>query len=166
MWEYCGKMALRAWGQSRFSRRAAMVFLAGFLAGLSLVFIGQEGLVQNTAFLNHDSLEGIGALEINLLWSGFCAGTLLSVLSLRYGIRGVVLFVGGILPQAFLLVPAFWLLCGWCISSGLKRGGKTGRFSVDGGMLFLILCALLGGCALEGYVNPSVLGQMFLLFQI
>ncbi len=65
MWEYCGKMALRAWGQSRFSRRAAMVFLAGFLAGLSLVFIGQEGLVQNTAFLNHDSLEGIGALEIN-----------------------------------------------------------------------------------------------------
>ena len=119
VWEYCGKMALRAWGQSRFSRRAAMVFLAGFLAGLSLVFIGQEGLVQNTAFLNHDSLEGIGALEINrqrlmlyslrqrllpagllvlasaagaggiavclfLLWSGFCAGTLLSVLSLRY----------------------------------------------------------------------------------
>lgn len=201
VWEYCGKMALRAWGLSRFSRRAAMVFLAGFLAGLSLVFIGQEGLVQNTAFLNHDSLEGIGALEINrqrlmlyslrqrlfpagllvlasaagaggiavclfLLWSGFCAGTLLSVLSLRYGIRGVVLFVGGILPQAFLLVPAFWLLCGWCISSGLKRGGKTGRFSVDGGMLVLILCALLGGCALEGYVNPSVLGQMFLLFQI
>ena len=59
VWEYCGKMALRAWGLSRFSRRAAMVFLAGFLAGLSLVFIGQEGLVQNTAFLNHDSLEGL-----------------------------------------------------------------------------------------------------------
>ena len=139
-----------------FSRLGAAVFLAGFLLGMALIFIGQEGLVQNTSFLTSDSLEWIGTLEINrkglmlyclrqrllpavllvlaaaagaggaavclfLLWSGFCAGTLLSVLALRYGIRGIMLFAGGILPQALLLVPAFWLLCGWCVSPGRNR---------------------------------------------
>lgn len=201
MREYSGRMALRARVSPGFSRHAAVIFLAGFLTGLALVFIGQEGLVQNTPFLNHESLEGIGALEINrqgfmlyslrqrlfpagllvlaaaagaggaavclfLLWSGFCAGTLLSVLSLRYGIQGVVLFAGGIFPQAFLLVPAYWLLCGWCVSSKGKRGGKAGLLSADGGMLVLIFCALLGGCVVEGYINPSILSHIFTLFRI
>lgn len=187
-----------------FSRLGAAVFLAGFLLGMALIFIGQEGLVQNTSFLTSDSLEWIGTLEINrkglmlyclrqrllpavllvlaaaagaggaavclfLLWSGFCAGTLLSVLALRYGIRGIMLFAGGILPQALLLVPAFWLLCGWCVSPGRNRNGrrasmgKVFHLSGDGGMLLLIFCALLCGCMLEGYVNPSILSRLFFL---
>lgn len=204
--EYFGKTGLRSLISPRFSRRAFVIFLTGFLAGLALVFIGQEGLVQNTSFLNHESIEGISALEIDrqglllyslrqrllpagvmvlaaaagaggaavclfLLWSGFSAGALLSVLSLRYGIRGVVLFAGGVLPQAFLLVPAFWLLCGWCVTFGQKRGGKAGAgkalfLTAEGRLLFLIFCAFIGGCVLEGYVNPSALDKIFLLFRM
>ena len=150
MWEYCGKMALRAWGLSQVQPACSHgFFLPVFWLVLVLVFIGQEGLVQNTAFLNHDSLEGIGALEINrqrlmlyslrqrlfpagllvlasaagaggiavclfLLWSGFCAGTLLSVLSLRYGIRGVVAVRGG---ESFLR-PSFLSLPSGCCVAG------------------------------------------------
>lgn len=207
MGEYFGKTGLRSLISPRFSRRAFVIFLTGFLAGLALVFIGQEGLVQNTSFLNHESIEGISALEIDrqglllyslrqrlfaagllvlaaaagaggaavclfLLWSGVSAGALLSVLSLRYGIRGVVLFAGGIFPQVLLLAPAFWLLCGWCVSFGQRKGGKAGAgvkdllLSAEGGTLFLIFCALLGGCFLEGYVNPSALDKIFFLFRM
>ncbi len=204
MREYGKRKAWRAWFSAKFGQRAFLIFLVGFLAGLALIYIGQDGLVQNTSFLDHVSLEGISALEINrnglllyslrqrlvpagilvlaaaagvgsaaaclfLLWSGFCAGALLSVLSLRYGIRGILLFAGGILPQAVVLVPACLLLCGWC-AAFRRPPASDGRLpvfslSADAGILFFILCLLLCGCVLEGYVNPSILSRALLLFQ-
>ena len=65
MREYGRKTELLSRISPGFSRLGAAVFLAGFLLGMALIFIGQEGLVQNTSFLTSDSLEWIGTLEIN-----------------------------------------------------------------------------------------------------
>lgn len=221
---YGEKAAKRAWFSAKFNRRAFVVFLTGFLAGLALVHIWQTELVQNTSLLDHAALEGMGALAINkkgllfyslrqrllpagllilaaaagagtaavclfLLWSGFCAGALLSVLSLRYGIRGVILFAGGIFPQVFFLVPAFLLICGWCaaftrkgerrIMAGTRSGrfpfmdmaplaeqkmSMSGRLSADVGTLLTALGMLIFGCVIEGYVSPAILGKVLFLF--
>ena len=200
VWKYGIRPAAGPGLSAKLGRLASGFFLAGFLAGLILIFAGQESLVQGSSFLDSVSLEGLAALQIDrrglllysmrqrllpagilvlasaagiggaaaaffLLWSGFCAGVLLSVLSLRYGIRGILLFAGGIFPQAAALVPAFWMLCVWCMLNGRGAGKpflaqKAPGLSSGRGILLLILCILLGGCVLEAYVNPPVLGRM------
>ena len=50
---------------------------------------------------------GIGgaAAFVFLTWCGFCAGAILSVLSLRYGIRGVLLLRAGLFLRYFCWCP-------------------------------------------------------------
>ena len=181
VWKYGIRPAAGPGLSAKLGRLASGFFLAGFLAGLILIFAGQESLVQGSSFLDSVSLEGLlpagilvlasaagiggAAAAFFLLWSGFCAGVLLSVLSLRYGIRGILLFAGGIFPQAAALVPAFWMLCIWCMLNGRGAGKtflaqKAPGLSSGRGILLLILCILLGGCVLEAYVNHPVLGRM------
>ena len=202
MGKYGIRPAAGPWHPGKAGRLASGFFLAGFLAGLVLIFAGQESLVQGSSYLDSVSLAGIGALRIDrrglflyslkqrlapagvlvlaaaagmgsiaacffLLWSGFCAGVLLSVLSLRYGIRGVLLFAGGICPQAAVFVPVFWMLCIRCMMSERsagKAGGKKAAVLPDGGILLLLLGGLLGGCVLEAFVNPSVLEKALAFF--
>lgn len=115
------------------------------------------------------TVAGAGSLTVCvcLMWSGFCAGVILSVLSLRYGIRGILLFAAGILPQALLLIPAYLLLFRWCIlfpTSG-GPGKRPGlMFMIAGGRLFRILAMLLTGCIVESYLNPLFLHAVFRLF--
>lgn len=195
-------MEKRSPADIKFNNRAFLIFAGGFLAGLLLIYIGQERLVAGTAFLDRVNLMRIGTLEIDrsrllfyslkqrvrpacflifltvagaggltvcayLLWSGFCAGVILSVLSLRYGIRGILLFAGGILPQALFLIPAYLMLFRWCIMFPVS--GSTGKkagllFMVRGGRLFFILAMLLAGCLAESYLNPILLGAVFRFF--
>ena len=125
---------------------------------------------------------GIGgaAAFVFLTWCGFCAGAILSVLSLRYGIRGVLLFAGGIVPQVFLLVPAYLMLLEWCVTFRRSGYGKDGRSlgikaslgrSEEKGMARRERCLLpafllLGmGCLAESYINPILLEQIFHLFR-
>ena len=118
-----------------------------------LYCLGQR--IRPAALLVLASAAGMGGAAscLFLLWSGLCAGVVLSVLSIRYGIAGVILFAGGILPQVLLLAPAFWFLCGWCISSRPKRDGLP----------LLVFGVILCGCVLEGYANPTVMKYVFLL---
>ncbi len=198
----------------KFNQRAFLIFMAGFLTGLVLIYVGRQRLVAETQFLGSLSVEQTGLLEIDrsmlflyslrqrggpvlllillsaagagglavclyLIWAGFCAGVILSVLSLRYGIRGILLFVGGCVPQILFLIPAYLLFLRWCIllpgrSGWMGRklsGGSTeaGRgyarhFPARPGLLLTALFLFFLGCVMEGYVNPLVLKKFFLLF--
>lgn len=198
----------------KFNQRAFLIFMAGFLTGLVLIYMGQQRLVAETQFLGSMSVEQTGLLEIDrsmlflyslrqrggpalllillsaagagglavclyLIWAGFCAGVILSVLSLRYGIRGILLFVGGCVPQILFLIPSYLLLLRWCIllpgrsgrtyrkpSGGAMEGsmGYARRFPAHAGLLLTSLLLFFLGCMMEGYVNPLVLKKFFLLF--
>ena len=60
------------------------------------------------------AVAGIGGMAVSLylVWTGFCAGTILSVLSIRYGIRGLSFFrrnfPAGPASGAGLSVPFRW----------------------------------------------------------
>lgn len=97
-----------------------------------------------------------------LLWSGFSAGVMLSVLSARHGIRGILLFVGGTLPQILIYVPAFLFLFSWCMH--LKRRDGQGDSVGKGKTFLIILVVVITGCLIESYVNPWVLKFFLKLF--
>ena len=79
--------------------------------------------------------------------SGLAAGMILTVLSLRYGIRGSFFFLAALVPQQAVLVP------GYCM---LHKKAASGVW---------ISLAVIGiGCAVEGYVNPFILKAVMRLF--
>lgn len=98
-------------------------------------------------------------------WWGMAAGTYLSALVLRYGIKGLVLAAVSVFPQYLLYVPAVVLMLGWC--EGLYRAIYSRGVCVDAadkvfwmkklGRLGLIGTIAALGCLLEGYVNPRLL---------
>ena len=195
--------------ETKLNGRILALFIAGFLAGLALIYVGQESLVGNADFLDSFSVGRMGVLDIDkpmlffysmkerfspaillialtlagvgsiavsvyLIWAGFCAGTILSVLSIRYGIRGILIFTGGIFPQILLLAPAYLLLFRWC--QGFQERMRTARYpgnaagkhaglsAVRAGPLIFILGMLLTGCLVESYVNPIFLQKIFHFF--
>ena len=98
-------------------------------------------------------------------WWGMAAGTYLSALVLRYGIKGLILAAVSVFPQYLLYVPAVVLMLGWC--EGLYRAIYSRGVCADAadkvfwmkklGRLGLIGTIAALGCLLEGYVNPRLL---------
>ena len=189
--------------ETKLNGRILALFIAGFLAGLALIYVGQESLVGNADFLDSFSVGRMGVLDIDkpmlffysmkerfspaillialtlagvgsiavsvyLIWAGFCAGTILSVLSIRYGIRGILIFTGGIFPQILLLAPAYLLLFRWC--QGFQERMRTARYpgnaagkhaglsAVRAGTLIFIRNApyrVSGGKLCKSYLSPK-----------
>ena len=106
-----------------------------------------------------------------LMVFGCSMGSMLSVLVMRYGMGGVLVFSGLILPQDIVYVPALfswvYILSGW--NEGLFQRG-TFRNRINHGMRrsFLQFFCLIGvtiiGILLECYVNPRVLNFCLKIF--
>lgn len=118
---------------------------------------------------------GIFAVPVFAFWMGTMAGVFLSVASIRYGLRGILLVFAGIFPQYVLLVPACIMLMNWCykLNMALYRpdsrygrgygGGK--RFFVSNlFQLFAVIIVVIIGSALESYVNPTLLSIFLKIF--
>lgn len=98
------------------------------------------------------------------LWYGMSAGVFLTTLTLRYGVKGILLAIVSMFPQYLLYVPAVLALLSWC--EELFRGIYTrGEYNMSdkkllvkkAGRLVVILSVITLGCLLEGYVNPYLL---------
>lgn len=107
------------------------------------------------------------------LWYGVCAGGYLAMAMLRYGVKGILLVVAGVLPQFILYVPAFVLLIRWC--EGVYRGIYLykGIKTEAGDSLLLpryllqlvcILALVLIGCILESFINPHIMTGLLKIF--
>jgi hypothetical protein len=116
---------------------------------------------------------GIFALCGAVLWYGVSAGMFLSALSIRYGIKGILLALTGIFPQYLLYVPALITLLIW--SEQLYRSLHT-TASVTPGLesralllrrlltLLIIVGVIFTGCLLESYVNPFLVRKFLQVF--
>lgn len=84
---------------------------------------------------------------------GMTWGTMLSVSTLRLGLKGVLLCVAGVLPQIFFYLPAF----GWILLWILQRGSSRRKylFLTAAGFFFLLF-----GILVEVYINPLILQQI------
>ncbi|MCI9337487.1 MAG: stage II sporulation protein M [Lachnospiraceae bacterium] len=97
-------------------------------------------------------------------WYGMSAGAFLAALSLRYGLKGILLAVISLFPHYLLYMPAVLLLLVWCeeLFRGIYVRGELSvqdrRFMLKkAGRLLLILAVAAAGCLLEGYLNPYLL---------
>lgn len=120
--------------------------------GLFLYCIRQRlGMAAFLVLLSAAGAAGAG-IWIFLGWSGISAGMVLTVLSMRFGIKGLLIFAGCVLPQQLLLIPGYLLLMDWCIRKMERR------------KLLTPLSVVIMGCFLESYVNPVLLKVVLKIF--
>lgn len=107
-----------------------------------------------------------------LLWYGAAAGMYLSALVLRYGIKGIFFALTGMFPHYLLYVPAMLCILIWCEGTCRSIYFQGGVQPADGGMripgrllrLGVLVMVVIIGCALESYVNPSLMYGLLKIF--
>lgn len=118
---------------------------------------------------------GIYAISVFALWTGAMAGILLSVASIRYGIKGIALVLAGTMPQYLLLVPACIMLMDWCckLSTALyhperaydmKYGTKKQYLLRKAVQILAIAGIMIAGSIAESYINPMLLSFFVKIF--
>lgn len=118
---------------------------------------------------------GMIAAYAAVLWQGMITGMVITAAVIRYGIKGILLILGGMFPQQCLLIPAGVMLLGWCLEnySWIHIYGKGAapyfrnrrqQLLHQGISLLWILLVLLIGCILESYVNPILLCDLVKIF--
>ncbi len=112
-----------------------------------------------TTYLGYAACIGAAA------WCGMAVGTFLGALTIRYGLKGVILAVVSVFPQALFYLPAIIMMLGWgeeiyraIYSKGALPDGTDRAFWLKKlGKLGVIAAITVLGCIMEGYVNPGLL---------
>lgn len=118
---------------------------------------------------------GTVALSVYTLYMGTLAGIVLSVASIRYGIKGILLILVSVLPQYLLLVPAYIMLIGWCwrLCNALYHPERhcEGGYGTPKQILFrkvvqllVIVGIIFVGSIVESYINPILLSGFLKIF--
>ena len=118
---------------------------------------------------------GIFSVYVCIIWQGVLAGMTITTAIIRYGIRGMLLILGGMFPHQLLLVPAEIMLLGWCYEN-CSRGQFSGKYDLPYyknrkqqyirqaiGLLWIIVVIIIG-CILESYVNPILISDLVKIF--
>ena len=118
---------------------------------------------------------GIFSVYVCIIWQGVLAGMTITTAIIRYGIRGMLLILGGMFPHQLLLVPAEIMLLGWCYEN-CSRGHFSGKYDLPYyknrkqqyirqaiGLLWIIVVIIIG-CILESYVNPILISDLDKIF--
>lgn len=105
-------------------------------------------------------------------WYGLSAGSFLSALILRYGLKGILFAIVGIFPQYLLYAPALAALLVWGIKLNRSiyfreyEGSVGGKyFWIGKALRFLgILFVMVLGCVLESFWNPQLMLALLKVF--
>ena len=123
------------------------------------------------------STTGLGIISVYvcIIWQGVLAGMTITTAIIRYGIRGMLLILGGMFPHQLLFVPAEIMLLGWCYEN-CSRGHFSGKYDLPYyqnrkqqyirqaiGLLWIIAVIIIG-CILESYVNPILISDLVKIF--
>ena len=115
---------------------------------------------------------GMAVSVIGAGWYGFCAGAFLAASVLRYGMKGVFLVLVATLPQYLVYAPAIYGLLLWCEKTCRmiyvrnyypEQERKTPILTGQVFSLLIIFVMMLVGCALESFVNPTILKGFIML---
>lgn len=104
-------------------------------------------------------------------WQGFSVGFMLSIGIAKYGIKGIVLVLGGLFPQYFFYLAVYVCYC-YVAAFLRQRSAGEGKEIMDrklaygmGGISFAVLLLVFAaGIFLESYVNPMVLKNILKIF--
>lgn len=109
------------------------------------------------------------------VWFGMSIGVILTTLLIKYGLKGLWVSIGLLLPQNLIYIPCYILigncLYGICKRTNTMRQGYADYYE-DGRTFYLKrICAIMAlflfyliGCFLESYVNPIILKFFLKIF--
>lgn len=107
-----------------------------------------------------------------LSWQGFSVGFMLSAAIAKYGVKGILLVLGGVFPQYLFYFPVYVLYCYLTVhlrqrlnrdkaGNGSERGYIYGAWLIAAVGLLLIFVM---GIFLESYINPVILKKILKIF--
>ncbi|MBD5545282.1 MAG: stage II sporulation protein M [Lachnospiraceae bacterium] len=117
------------------------------------------------------TIFGIVILYLYVAWFGMSLGILMSVVTIRYGGKGILIFFAALLPQEILYIPAFLILvnllhdlCAVIYFPGkMFRSVGIGKkqFFARGAFTYMFLMGVvIMGVFFESYVNPYFLRKI------
>lgn len=114
---------------------------------------------------------GLAAVCAMAVGYGAAAGMFLAAVTIRYGLKGMLLVVTAIFPQYLLYAPAFFFLMVWCeqicrgiyFEKGIRLRNKQ-TLLVKLLQLLGIITITIIGCTLESYVNPIIFKNLLKIF--
>lgn len=141
---------------------------------LTTVFMQRLGMAALLVVLATTYLGSVAAY-LYQVWSGLAIGILTAGSVLRYGVKGMLLAAGSLLPQQVILIPAFLMLSMKCceLCKLMYFQGVPGSFSGREKVRFLLkrgidmttgLALIAAGCFVEAYINPRLLKWILQLF--
>lgn len=141
---------------------------------LTTVFMQRLGEAALLIILSTTYL-GSAASYFYQAWSGLAIGILTAGSVIRYGLKGILLIAGSLLPQQLILIPAFLMLCVKCCELCkimYFRGGIGGFSGKDKGKLLIKkglnmtvnIMLIVAGCFIEAYINPKILKLILRVF--
>lgn len=121
------------------------------------------------------TVAGVVASYAFIGWIGISLGILLTVMTIRFGLKGTFLFAGLVLPQYIIYVPAFMMFVNWCFKLCIRihfphrnydtiYGNKKQQFLHFFVQLIIIIGVVIIGAFVECYVNPIFLNKIVKLF--
>lgn len=121
------------------------------------------------------TMLGMVSVYAVVFWQGMLTGMIMTAASIRYGLKGILLILGGMFPHQCLLFPAGVMLLGWCLENyflihtfgrGISPLFRTRRHQLlhQGVLLMWIMLVMLIGCILESYVNPILISDLIKIF--
>lgn len=123
------------------------------------------------------STTGLGIISVYacIIWQGILTGMTITTAIIRYGIRGLLLLLGGMFPHQLLLIPAQIMLLGWCYENCTRghfqekysppyyKGRRQQYIRQAIGLVWIIMVIIIG-CILESYVNPILISDLVKIF--
>jgi len=156
----------------------------GFLSRLSLEQMSRMELNENAFFLYTlrkrigtlwlvailaTTFAGIFTTYLFVFWTGICGGVLAAISIMRYGIKGLLLIAGSMLPHFLCYIPAFLMLADWCFQTCVRLYYPVRDYTENReqpkkawipGRLLMIHGIIIVGILLESYVNPGLMGEL------
>lgn len=109
-------------------------------------------------------------IVINILFlflNGLYIGSILELLTIRYGMQGTFMYLAFVFPQGIFYAMGYLILGCWCLSlerntkgQKNKKRDKVCQFT-DKGRLMIALLFIVIGIVLESYVNLKILKMIF-----
>ena len=99
-------------------------------------------------------------------YSGFAIGSIVELLVIRYGVKGLLLYLTFVFPQGLFYCLGTLILGCWCLNSEIKVKGNRNRkvekmkYGKNKKQLFVTILLILFGAYLESNINK----KFFLMF--
>ncbi len=115
---------------------------------------------------------GVPYMTLCILYGGFQCGFFLTVILMRYSLKGILLIFGYTFPHYLLYIPVaflclrsgYWLCRSMYYDNKTGRRGKAERIARHIVLIVLLALVLLLGGLLETYVASFILKKILLLF--